>query len=556
MSEAACRARIASRVERARALAASDSAAVTSVAGRAASRGVLLPYSPASRKLPEFVLAGLRTARWPGRAQIVRLPQALPLIALPTCKGDTAPSAASGAATANGSDCTAAIAATAPLACAAEPLPFYSASESRLSASGLQGFVYADCAHTERSMRRAVDWFKARVAAAKAASKSAPTRASGAHRLVLVLNCPFEKDVLRMLLPLTTIPFHCCFVAGVGTSKPTRSTPQTADSIISDFSRRFGLTAGTASDATAPARSDAHTNGPGSVMCSAAASASVVTVATATEAAASASTRAGAVASVTASTDAATLPAALVGALGESDSTTRPSANADGQSAPQTWLHSLRDLWVAAHSHPDLQAQRRALAAPVQEYEFELCSGRGPSAVDAEPSHASGESGIAGPAAVSLDGCSAAAAGWGMKAAAAPAAVVNPQALAGDADRMDSDIPENAPPTSVVPAFIDALRCLVDEANHTSSAASGLSAIAIAAEEHAGATSYGGAAAAVGMTGVAWPGEPSSSMPTRLPSACASARATRTTASGPVHHILVTGNMYLVGEALHALGAL
>lgn len=262
----------------------------------ASSPSELPAYAPQSA-LPEWVVKGLANAYWPGRAQ-----------ALPLRK----PEESSAASTAS------AASAAAPAA----------------------GTVYVDGAHTERSMRRAVDWFKARVAAAQASSGSGTQ-----HRLVLVFNCPFEKDTLALLLPLTTVPFDGCFITGVQTAKPSLAQQPTVASVLNGFMARKQALGDV--DAVACLEEGQR-----------------LAAASGSSAAAAASDGMGATSGADASASAA-------------------------PSQPGLWQDTLKELLAAAHERAELLPLRRRLAAPIQEYAL---TGTAASGAPAAPSAAAAAS--------------------------------------------------------------------------------------------------------------------------------------------------------------------
>ena len=165
--------------------------------------------------------------------------------------------------------------------------------------AGSGGLVYLDGAHTDRSMRHAAAWFRGCLA--RAAAEAPSLR----HEAVLVFNCPFEKDTLGLLLPLSTLPFSAALVTNVSTSKPTLTLQPRVDAVLGGFlarKRAFG-------DAEAVADLEAA--------------------------------------------------AGAGGGGGEGG-----GAAAD----TRTWQESLRELWGAAHSDPRLQVLRTRIAQPVAEY--------------------------------------------------------------------------------------------------------------------------------------------------------------------------------------------
>ena len=75
------------------------------------------------------------------------------------------------------------------------------------------GLMYLDGAHTDRSMRHAVAWFKR---ALKEAREAEPHLN---HTLFLVFNCMGEKDALGLLLPLSSVPFDAALLTPVSNLK-------------------------------------------------------------------------------------------------------------------------------------------------------------------------------------------------------------------------------------------------------------------------------------------------------------------------------------------------
>ena len=134
------------------------------------------PPSDAARRpltapppLSPRVLEGLRSAHWPGRAQVVAL------------RGDGAP------------------------------------------------LAYLDGAHTDRSMRHAVEWFNGCVTRAAAAAPLVK------HRTALVFNCPFEKDTLGLLIPLSTFAFDAAFITSVASTKRTLTPQPDVGAVLEGF---------------------------------------------------------------------------------------------------------------------------------------------------------------------------------------------------------------------------------------------------------------------------------------------------------------------------------
>jgi len=161
-------------------------------------------------------------------------------------------------------------------------------------------------------MRHAVAWFRGCLARASA---EAPTLR---HDAVLVFNCPFEKDTLGMLLPLSTLPFAAAFVTSVASSKPTLTSQPRVDEVLDGFlarKRAFG-------DADAVADLEAG---------------------------------------------------AGAGARGVE------GGGGAAAEQPHTWNESLQVLWSAAHSDARLQVLRARFAQPVVEYGEEGSGGPGAS---------------------------------------------------------------------------------------------------------------------------------------------------------------------------------
>jgi hypothetical protein len=73
--------------------------------------------------------------------------------------------------------------------------------------------LYLDGAHTDRSMREAVAWYRGELTAARAREPCVR------HVPLLVFNCLPEKDSLGLLLPLSALPFEGVFIAAAASAR-------------------------------------------------------------------------------------------------------------------------------------------------------------------------------------------------------------------------------------------------------------------------------------------------------------------------------------------------
>jgi len=341
-----------------------------SASASATSPSMVVPVYAPPHPLPAWVTAGLANAAFPGRAQVVPL--------FPAARsGEVAHAHSSGSAgstpislqAAGTRDGRAVLSSWHSHYAAAATVPAAAASSADLSADVTAvtqhpsaGTVYVDGAHTERSMRRAVDWFCERVQRARDSEVAATHDASAAsgrpvchqHRMVLVFGCSVEKDALSLLLPLTTVPFDAVYIAGIEGAKPSTAATPTADAVLAGLAAHkiaLGDTEGAAA-MEAGLRSVAH-GGPVTAALSARADG-----------------YAGASLPVAA-------PEAMVGStppsLDQRGGGTSSPAGATGASsaagtASTTWQTTLAQLYQAAHERPELQPLRLSVAQPLREY--------------------------------------------------------------------------------------------------------------------------------------------------------------------------------------------
>jgi folylpolyglutamate synthase/dihydropteroate synthase len=114
--------------------------------------------------------------------------------------------------------------------------------------------VYLDGAHTSASMQQAAQWFT--VASARAAVGAAPEDAAGgsAVRRVLVFGCSHTKDVVQLLLPLTSLRWDRVIFCPLLASRPSRhGTPDVEGLLECFWQRKAEAEAGTPAEADTPA---------------------------------------------------------------------------------------------------------------------------------------------------------------------------------------------------------------------------------------------------------------------------------------------------------------
>jgi folylpolyglutamate synthase/dihydropteroate synthase len=190
--------------------------------------------------------------------------------------------------------------------------------------------LYADGAHTERSIRHCLAWFThASAHCAAAASGGAPPRR------VLVFYCGHEKDVLQLLLPLSTARWDKVYITTVPWARPSRMGYPTAAGALASYLQKKERMQDTQ-----------------------------------------------AIADIRAGAEQAGLSLAALTAAG-GDSTSGSAAVGQVPTPDLRWQATLAELWAAVHTRPEFARLRSRLAQPVGEYVSSPAAGGG----DAEVAH-------------------------------------------------------------------------------------------------------------------------------------------------------------------------